>query len=202
MGDEQVPRHVQDLRNSALFRSAHKIDAAVTDMAHQIDLAYGADPELVIVPILTGGMVLAMDLMRALEYRRSGRVAHVYPLSVRRYHADVAPGTITFGGGSLADPPPSGSHILIVDDILDAGVTLDRVIKMMDLFNPASVTAAVLIDRPTTDRSNLGYLMDVEVIAGITTEQENWFFGYGMDLNGHYRGLHEVRMVVRDEPTG
>jgi hypoxanthine phosphoribosyltransferase len=83
----------------------------------------------------------------------------------------------------------NGRHVLLVEDIVDTGMTLNYVVKTLLLREPASLAAATLLDRP--------YRRLVEDIpvryVGFTVPDE-FFVGYGFDLDERYRNLPDLRL--------
>ena len=127
----------------------HTIANRIREMAEQITSDFQRDaknpdeaPEITIVPILTGSFMFVADLIRDLPLRMQIRL-----ISVSSY-----PGTATTSkpakiGSDLDDLPASlaGSHVLLVDDILDSGQTLKLVTELLSQKNPASLKSCVLL---------------------------------------------------------
>jgi hypoxanthine phosphoribosyltransferase len=84
----------------------------------------------------------------------------------------------------------NGRHVLLVEDIVDTGMTLNYVAKTLLLREPASLGAVTLLDRP--------YRRLVEDIpvryVGFTVPDE-FFVGYGFDLDERYRNLPDLRLL-------
>jgi hypoxanthine phosphoribosyltransferase len=84
----------------------------------------------------------------------------------------------------------NGRHVLLVEDIVDTGMTLNYVVKTLQLREPASLAAVTLLDRP--------YRRLVEDIpvryVGFTVPDE-FFVGYGFDLDERYRNLPDLRLL-------
>jgi hypoxanthine phosphoribosyltransferase len=89
----------------------------------------------------------------------------------------------------LMDTDIHDKHILIVEDILDTGVTLKHLSMYLRLHQPLSVKTAVLLDKPAR--------RVVEIKADYTGfEIENKFvYGYGLDYNQKYRNLPDIRTM-------
>jgi len=83
-----------------------------------------------------------------------------------------------------------GRHVLLVEDVVDTGLTLNFVCKTLALRSPASLTAVTLLDRP--------YRRLVESLpvryVGFTVPDE-FFVGYGFDLEERYRNLPDLRLL-------
>ena len=88
------------------------------------------------------------------------------------------------------DADIGGRDLVIVQDVVDTGLTLRYLIRTLELREPASIAAAVLLDRPyrrLVDDLPLRYV-------GFTAPDE-YFVGYGFDLDGRYRHLPELRVA-------
>ena len=91
------------------------------------------------------------------------------------------------------DSEIAGRHVLVVEDVIDTGLTLNYLIKTLSLRSPASLAAVTLLDRP--------YRRLVEDLpvryVGFTVPDE-LFVGYGFDLQERYRNLPDLH-VLRTE---
>jgi hypoxanthine phosphoribosyltransferase len=82
--------------------------------------------------------------------------------------------------------------VLLVENVVDTGLTLNYLVKTLELREPASLVACALLDRPyrrLVDDLPLPYI-------GFTVPDE-FFVGYGFDLDDRWRGLPDLRVVTR-----
>jgi hypoxanthine phosphoribosyltransferase len=88
------------------------------------------------------------------------------------------------------DAPIDGRDVLVVEDIVDTGLTLNYLTKTLQLRNPRQIAVCTLLDRP--------YRRLVEDLpiryVGFTVPDE-FFVGYGFDLDQRYRSLRDLRIV-------
>ena len=136
----------------------------------------------VLVCVMNGGVILFSELLQRLEM----------PLVTDYIHATRYGGRLTGGQISwLAEPrvDPEGRHILIVDDILDAGDTLASIVEYYRDRKAASVRSAVLVvkDKPRS----IDYMSDY---VGLHVP-DRYVFGCGMDVYEHWRHLDEIRAL-------
>lgn len=150
------------------------IDGALDTLANAItETMRDLNPLCLIV--MVGGSVFAGQLIPKLSF----------PLEIDYLHATRYRGQ--FKGADamhwLAQPttPLEGRHVLILDDILDAGLTLAEIIKYCEAHGAASVRTAVLIDKEVTKNPN-GVQ---EATFTALKAPDAFLFGYGMDC-GHY----------------
>ena len=88
--------------------------------------------------------------------------------------------------------PVTGHDVLLVEDVVDTGLTLNYLRKLFDLRQPASLRVAALLDRPYR---RLVEDLPVDYV-GFTVPDE-FFVGYGFDLDDRWRGLPDLRVVNR-----
>lgn len=137
-------------------------------------------PPLTLVPIMTGSIIFLADLMRHLPL-----MMRIKLVSVSSY-----PGTATSSQGvkQTSELPDSfaGSHVLIVDDILDSGRTISTIRSIIQQRGAASVKVCVLLHKQLPEAANV-------TAEYIGFEIPNEFVvGYGLDYDGYYRNLPEV----------
>lgn len=88
------------------------------------------------------------------------------------------------------DVPVNGRDVLIVEDVVDTGLTLNYLVRTLELRGPADVAVCTLLDRPyrrLVDDLPIRYV-------GFTVPDE-FFVGYGFDLDQRYRGLPDLHVV-------
>lgn len=152
------------------------IDTALDAMAETITGVMAEKNPLCLI-VMVGGSVFAGQLLPKL----------MFPLQVDYLHATRYRGQ--FKGADamhwLAQPttPIAGRHVLILDDILDAGVTLAEINKYCEAHGAASVRTAVLIDK-TVPKSPDG-IQRADFTA--LTAPDAFLFGYGMDCGNYWR---------------
>jgi hypoxanthine phosphoribosyltransferase len=86
--------------------------------------------------------------------------------------------------------PVTGLHVLLVEDVVDTGLTLNYLRKLFDLRKPASLRVVALLDRPYRR-----LVADLPVdYVGFTVPDES-FVGYGFDVDGRWRNLPDLRIA-------
>ena len=86
-----------------------------------------------------------------------------------------------------------GRHIVIVEDIVETGATLNYIIEFLRSRKPASVEVVTLLDKPVPDRK-----LDVEVKYVGTKIPEGFVVGYGLDFNEKYRNLPYIGLLKQE----
>lgn len=155
------------------------------DLQGELDRSGQTDARIVMVPILTGALVLTADLIRHIPLKMNIR-----PVVVSSY-----PGTATSSqGANIHGAVPTdlgGAHVIIVDDILDSGRTLGLLKRVIAAQRPASLRIAVLLRKNKPG----GRDEHVEVeYAGFDIEDE-FVIGYGLDYDGYFRNLPDIGVM-------
>jgi hypoxanthine phosphoribosyltransferase len=159
--------------------SAPRIRRRVQQMGRQISEVYAdISTPLVIVAVLKGATVFAADLLRSLSIPAELEFVRA---------ASYGSATSTSGHVKLAhmvEGPLADRHVLLVEDIVDSGRTIDTIQKSFRRrFKPASLRTAALLDRPA--RRELPVHID---FTGFVIP-DRFVIGYGLDYAGLYREL-------------
>ena len=168
-----------------------RIAARVEELAAQIsrDLAdVRVEGEIVLVPILTGSIIFVADLIRHLPHKIRIEVA-----TVQSYYGEKKKVKQAKIIGALPRNV-DGKHVLIVDDILDSGETIQLIRNELQQRNPKSIRACVLLrkQRPAAMQTPCEYV-------GFDIPDE-FVVGYGLDYQSYYRNLPDVCTFKGDAP--
>ncbi|VTS03153.1 hypoxanthine phosphoribosyltransferase : Hypoxanthine phosphoribosyltransferase OS=Pirellula staleyi (strain ATCC 27377 / DSM 6068 / ICPB 4128) GN=Psta_1642 PE=4 SV=1: Pribosyltran [Gemmata massiliana] len=166
--------------------TADRIQARVEELATEIVRAYDGKP-VTVVGILTGCLVFTADLIRRINLPL--RVAFITASSYRG--ETVVPGRLEIRDELL--PDIAGRHILLLDDILDTGKTLTRVVAHLIDRGAASVKVGVLLRK--IGRQEVPFEPD---FVGFTIP-DKFVVGYGLDFNDEHRHLPFVGVLLSGE---
>ncbi len=164
--------------------STEQIAARVKELGAQIAAEY-KDRNLVLVVVLKGSFIFAADLCRAID----GHVRIDF-LGVRSY----GEGTETSGVVQITQDlsrPIAGEDVLIVEDIVDTGLTIAHLMDLFRTRNPRSVKVCSLLHKPA--RARVAVNVD---FLGFTIE-DKFVVGYGLDFAERYRNLPYIGIVER-----
>lgn len=156
-----------------------QIQAKLAELAEEIAQEY-AGKDLLLVGVLKGAVMVMADLMRALPM-----TAPVDWMAVSSYGS----GTKSSGVVRILkdlDADISGKHVLIVEDIVDSGLTLSWIKANLESRKPASVEIVTLLRKPEAAKVEV----DVKWV-GFDIPNE-FVVGYGLDYAEQYRGLRQV----------
>ncbi len=161
-----------------LFTS-DQLAARVEEVAAQIDADYAGE-EILLVGVLNGAMMVMADLARALKIHCA-----VDWMAVSSYGS----GTKTSGVVQILkdlSTDIAGRHVLIVEDIVDTGLTLSYLKQNLQSRGPASVEIMAMFSKPECLTADV----DVKYI-GFELPDE-FVVGYGLDYAGRYRNLRDL----------
>jgi hypoxanthine phosphoribosyltransferase len=167
--------------------SEARIQARIRELGAQIDADY-PDGIIYLVAILKGACFFMADLARALN-----RPARFDFIGISSY----GKGKTSSGEVKLTkdlDVSIEGADVLVVEDIVDSGVTLNYLVHVLQQRNPRSIRIAALLDKPSrrlrpVDVSYVGFQIPDEFVVG-----------YGLDYAEDYRSLRDI-CVLEDVPT-
>ncbi|MGH9309134.1 MAG: hypoxanthine phosphoribosyltransferase [Vicinamibacterales bacterium] len=162
---------------------ADRIHTRILELAQEIEGAYPAEEEIHLVGVLKGGFVFMADLIRAM----SARVTLDF-IAVSSYQQ----GTRSTGEVRLmkdVDARLEGRHVIIVEDIVDTGLTLTYLQDILRARAPKSLRTACLLSKPSRR------LVDVKVeYIGFTIE-DKFVVGYGLDYAEQFRNLPHIAVL-------
>ncbi len=165
--------------------TADEIRARTAELGKQLTADY-KDKSLVLVSVLKGSFIFAADLMRAIDLP-----CRIDFLGVRSYGA----GTETSGVVQITSDltrPIDGQDVVIVEDIVDTGLTIAHLMDLFRTRNPRSVKVCALLHKPA--RARVSVPVDY---LGFTIE-DKFVVGYGLDFDEKYRNLPYVGVIERD----
>ena len=158
------------------------------ELGKEISETYG-DDEISVISIINGAIIFTADLLRTItspirldcirvsSYGNS-TVPQVAPQVLDNMTLDVA-----------------GRHVLIVDDILDTGKTISKVVDIIENLNPASIRSCMLLEKQGTRA--VEYHAD---FVGFTIP-DKFVVGYGLDFAGRYRNIPVIGVLKPELQT-
>ena len=175
-----VPVFVPAAQCEVLF-SAEQIAERVRAIGKQITEDY-AGQSIVLVGVLKGAAIFLADLARAIEVDNTFDFVAV---------SSYGKGKVTTGAVKLIkdlDVPIEGKHVIVVEDILDTGLTLSYLRKLLLQHKPASLKIATCLDKPERR------LVPIEADYVCFKIPNQFVIGYGMDYAERYRNVADIRL--------
>lgn len=153
-----------------------QLQTRVAALAKQIDEDYRGKEPFYIIGILKGAFIFLADLSRALTVKHS-----VDFMALSSYGDSMTQSGAVRIIMDLREPI-EGKHVLVVEDIIDSGTTLDYLMKILAGRNPASLRTCVLVNK---ERDQLQAPIDYQGFS----IPDVWVVGYGLDYAERYRTL-------------
>jgi len=176
---------VRDLREDVKFVliDEHKLQTRIRELAQAIDQDYAHEKDLLLICVLKGGYMFLADLSRALQ---------------RPHELDFM-GISSYGSGTKSSgavqiimdlkAPIDGRNVLVVEDIIDSGRTLDYMLRSLLARSPKSVRIVTLLNKPA--RREVDVAVDY---VGFDIPDE-FVVGYGLDFDEEYRNLPYIAVL-------
>jgi len=184
--DEIVHRSGYPALLERVLISEEQLCRRVAELAEQISRDYVGRTPLLIC-ILRGGVMFLTDLMKRLTVPH-----HVDFMAVSSYGVGARS---TRGQPRITldlNTDVRDRHVLLVEDIIDSGHTIDHVLRLLQTRAPASLRVCALLDKPARR----------EVYVPITylgfEIPDEFVFGYGLDLDEYFRNLPFIGVVKRE----
>ena len=156
--------------------SEEEIREAIAKAGKQISDSYDGRP-ILLVSILKGAFVFMADLCRAITVP-----CEIGFMAAKSYYS----GTVSTGAVKITmdlDQDISNYHVIIVEDIIDTGRTLNDVVNLLKTRNPISLKVITLLDKPSRR------VVDFKADIALFTIPDHFVIGYGLDCAEYYRNL-------------
>ena len=158
--------------------STEEIQAKVKELGAQIDAHYAnSDKELVLIGLLRGSVIFMADLCRTIS-----KPHELDFMTVSSYGG----GTVSSRDGKILkdlDGEIRGKDVLVIEDIIESGNTLSKVLEILETRSPNSIELCTLVSKPSRREIEL----DVKFL-GFNVE-DRFIVGYGLDYDQKYRHL-------------
>lgn len=172
-----------------VMHGAEEIGKRVAELGKEITEDY-KDKKPVVICILRGAVTFFSDLIRAMPI-----FMNVDFMAASSY------GNSTVSSGELKikkdlEESIEGRHVILVEDIIDSGLTIHRILGFLKERNPASIAVAALFNKERPRE----YELDIKY-TGFSIEDQ-FVVGYGLDYAGDYRNLPYIGVLKREVYEG
>lgn len=166
-------------REMNVMISAEQIAARVKELGEQINAHYaGSDKELILIGLLRGSVIFMADLCR--------EVTKPHEIDFMTVSSYINKSTVSSGDVKIIkdlDSEIKGKDVLIVEDIIDSGRTLSKVVEILQTREPNSIELCTLVSKPSRREIEMPVkFMGFEV-------EDRFIVGYGLDYDQKYRHL-------------
>lgn len=165
----------------APYLSEEKIQARVKEMGQQLTKKFEGKP-VVAICVLKGSFMFFSDLVRSIDTDLSCEF-----FGVSSYHGNTSSGEVKVTLDLTR--PIEGKHILLVEDIVDTGLTMNYLKSSLLSRKPASLTTVALLEKP----DSLKVPCEVDLVG--FKIPNDFVVGYGLDYQGYYRHLPFIGQV-------
>ncbi|MGI6633000.1 MAG: hypoxanthine phosphoribosyltransferase [Bacillota bacterium] len=172
--------------NIKVLISQAELEKRIKELAAQISKDY-AGRDLLLIGVLKGSFMFLADLLK-----------HLSPDTAVDFMGTSSYGASTQSSGEVRitkdlEHSPAGRHVLLVEDIVDTGLTLRYLVDTLRARQPASLKICALLDKPARRRVRIGLDYYGFIIPNA------FVVGYGLDYGEKYRGLPYVGVIENDE---
>ena len=154
-------------------------------LADRINQDY-AGKDLIVIGVLKGALVFMADLIRELEMKVTMDF-----IVVSSYGIDTKTSGVVLLVKDI-DTNIEGKHVLVVEDLIDTGLTLRYLKELFELRQPASLEICTFFNKPARRVVGLNVKYSGMII------EDKFIVGYGLDYANQYRNLPDVRAMERD----
>jgi len=160
--------------------SAEEIEKIVTRLGKEINAAYkDFQMEVILISILDGSFMFMADLVRQLSFDH-----HIHFVKLKSYEDTESTGQVEYILDLSVDV--AGKHVLVIEDIIDTGLTLESMISKIEKAEPLSVKICTLLSKPEVHN-------DIVKVDFVGKEiGPDFLIGYGLDINGQARNLPAI----------
>lgn len=157
---------------------SEKIQNRIAEMASELSKDY-SDKKPVFLGILNGSFMFASDL-----FKRISIDAQITFLKLASYQGTISSGTVKQLIGLNQDI--KDQHVIILEDIVDTGITLENIMNQLSGYGPASVKIATLLYKPES------YQKDMNIDYVGFSIPNDFIVGYGLDYDGYGRNYEDI----------
>ena len=158
---------------------AEKIDEAVTAVADRINADYAGCPTPLFVGVLNGSFMFMSDLIKKIDF-----TCEISFVKLASYEGTCSTGNVECLLGLNNDI--AGRHVIIVEDIVDTGASIEHTVNLLKAKAPASIAVATLLFKPEVYRKEIG----IDYCA--LKVSDRFLVGFGLDYDQLGRNLKDI----------
>lgn len=170
-----------------IFITPEQIQEGIQALAQQLNKDY-AGKDVIFIAVLNGSFMFAGDLFKKIDLP-----CEISFVKVSSYHGTNSSGRVDELIGLSTDI--TNKHVVIVEDIVDTGITIDKIFTLLRAHEPSSVNVATLLYKPDAFKGK-----NAPQYAGFTIPNK-FVVGYGLDYNEKGRNLEAIYQLKGDVPA-
>lgn len=167
-----------------IFIRKEEIQAEIASMARQLESTYNGE-EVIFVAVLNGAFLFAADLMK--QYKSPCQITFV---KVSSYSGMNSTGRVDELIGLSTDI--TGKHVVVLEDIVDTGITIEKMISLLESHQPKSLKIATLLYKPEAFKG-----FHTPTFVGFSIPNK-FVVGYGLDYNEFGRNTEHIYQLKTD----
>jgi hypoxanthine phosphoribosyltransferase len=175
-----------DTSKRKIIFSHEEINKEVQRLGQQISKDYLGE-KILVISLLKGSFIFAADLIRAIE----GDVQMEFMTTSSYGHGEASTGEVSIVNDLSVDI--QDRHVLVVDDIVDSGLTMSVILKHLKASNPASLKSCVLLDKPERR------VVEIEPDYCGFVIPDLFIVGYGLNYGDYFRNIPYIFSFIQDE---
>ena len=158
---------------------AHEIDRAVAAVAERLNADYGDKERPIFVGVLNGAFMFLSDLIKKIDF-----TCEISFVKLASYEGTCSTGNVECLLGLNNDI--AGRHVIIVEDIVDTGASIEHTVNLLKAKAPASIAVATLLFKPKVYRKEIG----IDYCA--LKVSDRFLVGFGLDYDQLGRNLKDI----------
>jgi len=165
-----------------IYIQDQEIQLAIQTIANEMNVHY-ADKKPIFISVLNGAFMFTADLLKKIEVP-----CELSFIKLSSYSGTTSTGTVKEIVGLQEEI--AGRDVIVIEDIIDTGITMQKIISQLDLKNPASIRIATLLLKPDSVK------VPINPDFVCFSIPDKFVVGYGLDLNGIGRNLPDIYQLI------
>lgn len=165
-----------------IYIQDQEIQQAIQTIANEMNVLY-ADKKPIFISVLNGAFMFTADLLKKIEVP-----CELSFIKLSSYSGTTSTGTVKEIVGLQEEI--AGRDVIVIEDIIDTGITMQKIISELELKNPSSIRIATLLLKPDSVK------VPIKPDFVCFSIPDKFVVGYGLDLNGIGRNLPDIYQLI------
>jgi hypoxanthine phosphoribosyltransferase len=165
-----------------IYIQDQEIQLAIQTIANEMNVLY-ADKKPIFISVLNGAFMFTSDLLKKIEVP-----CELSFIKLSSYSGTTSTGTVKEIVGLQEEI--AGRDVIVIEDIIDTGITMQKIISQLELQNPSSIRIATLLLKPDSVK------VPIKPDFVCFSIPDKFVVGYGLDLNGIGRNLPDIYQLI------
>ena len=169
-------------KSFGIYIQDQEIQQAIQTIANEMNVLY-TDKKPIFISVLNGAFMFTADLLKKIEVP-----CELSFIKLSSYSGTTSTGTVKEIVGLQEEI--AGRDVIVIEDIIDTGITMQKIISQLGLKNPASIRIATLLLKPDSVK------VPIKPDFVCFSIPDKFVVGYGLDLNGIGRNLPDIYQLI------